>query len=404
MEKKVKKQLYLFGYGKTTCAIAKEFRINKVYDDRELVEKRCFHSSKFPKKPKKDSYLIPAPGVPPTNEVFTNFKGEVISEYDLFYLEKKFPFSIWVSGTNGKTTTTEMITLLLKERYAESGGNIGTPLGKMSSDSSIWVLETSSFTLHYTKHAKPNIYILLPIKDDHADWHGSFEKYVESKLKPLKTLREGEVAIIPEEFADVESDGYIISYKNSEDLAKKLNLDSSKIDFNGAFLLDALLALATSKILFDEVDYEKINSYKMLPHRQEKILDFKSRIWINDSKATNVDSTIALLENFKDEKLYLILGGDDKDADFKPLFEILKEKRVEVFGIGKSISMLSNFSKEFNIPFVKSETLEQAISQISKKHSKKSLAILSPACASKDQFKSYIERGEIFKKVVNEIE
>ena len=107
------------------------------------------------------------------------------------------PFSIWISGTNGKTTTTQMLTHLLEKRGAVSGGNIGTPLADLDTEASIWVLESSSFTLHHTHLASPDIYLLLPITPDHLDWHGTPEQYEADKLKPLLTMKEGELALVP---------------------------------------------------------------------------------------------------------------------------------------------------------------------------------------------------------------
>ena len=395
--------MILLGYGKTTKAIAEYFGIEKIYDDKEYKNKKIINSKLLPKTLKKDVYLIPTPAIPPTHFAIKKFQKHIISEYDLFYKNGIFPYSIWVSGTNGKTTTTQMITHLLNERSAESGGNIGKPLGQMDSKSSIWVLETSSFTLHYTKVAKPNLYILLPITEDHISWHGNFANYEKSKLKPILQLEEGEVAIVPEKYKDIETDGYLITYKDSENLAKRFNLDISKIKFQGGFLLDALLALAVSKVIFDEVDYEKMNQFKRSPHRQEKILDNLGRVWINDSKATNPNSTISVLDSYsKDKRVLLILGGKDKGADWNPLFNKFQTMNIKIFVIGKSIKRAENLAKEYQINFKISVNLDKAIEDISKEHDLESVAILSPASASFDQFKSYENRGEEFKRLVNE--
>ncbi|EJF06562.1 UDP-N-acetylmuramoylalanine--D-glutamate ligase [Thiovulum sp. ES] len=391
-------KIYLLGYGKTTKAIAKTFDISEIYDDRAIHG--SIHSDNFPKNIESDSILVPTPAVPPHNKIVENFSGEIVSEYDLFYKNGFFPYTIWVSGTNGKTTLTEMITHLLSDRFAVSGGNIGIPLGELSRDASIWVLETSSFTLHYTKYAKPNLYVLLPITKDHIDWHGSFKDYEESKLKPIQNLSEGEIAIIPEKYSNIGSNGTIITYRDSSDLAQKFGLDSSKISFRGAFLLDALLSLSVTKVLFDSVNYDKIDKYKKAPHRQEFFSERGGKIWIDDSKATNVESVLALLENYENrDEIYLILGGVDKGGDWKPLFEKLELMNVEIFGIGNFRNEIEKFSNEFKIPFSNSETIEKAVSEIYKKE-KKGFAILSPACASFDQFRSYVDRGEKFKRIV----
>lgn len=398
--------IYLLGCGKTTKAIAKNFQISKIYDDREIEEDLCFNSKLFPEFLNSDDILIPTPAIPPYHQLIEKFEQNIISEYDLYYLKERFPYTIWVSGTNGKTTTTEMITHMLKDRYAESGGNIGTPLGDLSQNSSIWVLETSSFTLHYTKYAKPNLYILLPITDDHENWHGSFEAYERSKLKPLENLQEGEVAIVPDKYKDIRTDGYLITYRDTDSLSQYFGFDISKLNYSGGFLLDALLAMAVSKILFDEVDYVKMNSFQRSPHRQEEIFDSKGRLWINDSKATNPASTIAFLETIPDEqKLLLIVGGEDKGADWSEFFKVLSTKRVKIFAIGKSVEKAKLLSESFKIDFQISNSLSQAIKDIDKEYQKDiGVAVLSPASASFDQFKSYEDRGNQFKEFIKRVE
>jgi len=126
------------------------------------------------------------------------------------------PLTIWISGTNGKTTTTQMMQHLLKEKGSLAGGNIGTALGELDSDANMWILETSSFTMHYTNIASPNIYVLLPIKPDHLSWHGDMQEYEKAKLKPLDSMKEGEIAIIPEKYKDYKTNAHIIPY-NDED-------------------------------------------------------------------------------------------------------------------------------------------------------------------------------------------
>ena len=116
------------------------------------------------------------------------------------------------------------------------------------------------------------------------------------------------------------------------DLANIFEININKIKFKGKFLLNAVLALATSKVLFDEVNYDKINSFIKAPHRQEEVLDQNGRIWINDSKATNPDSTLAFIEGFdRSKRLLLIIGGEDKDADWNEMFQIFSQLNIKLF-------------------------------------------------------------------------
>jgi UDP-N-acetylmuramoylalanine--D-glutamate ligase len=147
--------LRILGCGKTAVAIKNLFPDSIMYDDENMSE---FDINS-------DELTVVSPGIPPSNYLVQNTKN-LISEYDLFLtsfcpLRSVSPFSIWISGTNGKTTTTAMMQHLLEEKGSVCGGNIGTPLASLNQKANIWILETSSFTLHYTKRAKPNIYILL---------------------------------------------------------------------------------------------------------------------------------------------------------------------------------------------------------------------------------------------------
>jgi len=394
----------LFGYGITTKAIAKRFGNCEIFDDKFSAltfdkQGNSFHpSSDF--DPDRSDLEVTSPGIPPSNPLIKKAKN-LISEYDLFF--ENMPTSIWVSGTNGKTSTTEMIYTLLKDKKAVAGGNIGTPLANLDEKAPIWILESSSFTLHYTKKAYPNIYLLLPIKLDHISWHGSFEAYEEAKLKPLSMMREGSVAIVPKKYANLKSDALVIGYESVSDLGEYFDIDIEKLKFNEPFLMDAALALAVEKILFDSISYDLINSYKIGKHRVEEFFDSKDRLWIDDSKATNPDATIAALTPYKDKKIYLILGGDDKDANQQELFKTLSDLCVEIFTIGSNMQKLNSLAKKYNIPFTSSTTLDVAVKEIDKKHDISSVALLSPAAASLDQFSSYAKRGEKFIELVKNL-
>lgn len=402
------KNISLFGYGSTTKALARHLKkedcIVTFYDDKvnkHFSDEHGFkvkNSSEF--TPKYSQLELPSPGIAPHHPLIKEAK-HLISEYDFF--AKKLPYSIWVSGTNGKTTTTQMITHMLDDKDAQAGGNIGVALGNMDQSKAIWVLETSSFTLHYTNEAKPNIYVLLPVSDDHLSWHGSFEAYEEAKLKPLQTMCEGEVAILPSKYRDIQSDAFCIYYDSVEELLKYFDFDILQINYKGGFLLDAVMALAVDKILYDRINYEKINNFTLDKHRQEKIIDSQNRVWINDSKATNVDATIAALNTFEGKKLHLILGGDDKGADLTPLFYKLEGRDVTLYFIGKNSKKLASFAKSFKLNFEISELLSTAVSSIHIHHSKKSIALLSPAAASLDQFTNYQDRGENFRKLIKKL-
>ena len=390
----------IFGYGKTTKAIVEKFGNCKVYDDK-------FSAVTFDKKgneflppemfdPNKSELEVTSPGIPPSNHLIQKAKN-LISEYDLF--ADIMPYSIWITGTNGKTTTTNMLQHLLEKRGSVEGGNVGNPLAKLDEKKPIWILETSSFTLHYTNKASPNLYIILPISPDHISWHGSFEEYEKAKLKPLNSMLEGEAVLLPKKYENYPTDAFKIIYEDAKELAEYFEIDIEKLKFKEPFLTDALLALGVTKILFDEVDYEKINSFQIGKHRVEEFIDSHGRVWINDSKATNPDATIAALKSYKDKKINLILGGDDKGADLTPLFKELKNLEVKIFAIGKNQDKLNSLANEYNLPCQICNKLENAVEMMTKED-QNSINMLSPAAASLDQFDSYAQRGELFFKFI----
>lgn len=468
----------LFGYGKTTQAIARvlgaKFGGFDIYDDSFTQRKSdefgntLLNPCEF--KADESAFEIPSPSFPREHELIKAAKN-LISEYDFFY--DAMPKSVWISGTNGKTTTTQMTQHLLKEHGSQMGANVGVPLAELDANARIWVLETSSFTLHYTRSAKPEIYALLPITADHISWHGSFENYERDKLSVLERLKEGDIAILPKIQAQhklaKDCKGQIIAYEDEFDLADKMGINTDKISFQTPFLMDAVLALSIEKILLDKTSYDKLNAFIIEPNKLEELLDARGRLWVNDTKATNIDAALAALKRYQNKKIHLIIGGDDKGVSLRPLFETMKALKIELYAIGTSAEKILALADEFGIKAHKCELLQNAVALIDKnfsapnlseyssvnlsKNSKKNsansnhaktnsalnsanlnanltnskddlknanskekanhlnlanlnhneVALLSPACASLDQFSSYAKRGEVFKKCVFEL-
>jgi len=383
----------LFGYGISTKEIAKSGGWY-IFDDKfkevsfDKYGNKLMPPSLFDET--KSKLEITSPGIPPSHPLIKKAKN-LISELDFYYNPQIF--QIWITGTNGKTTTTQMTHFLIED--SEIGGNIGISLGKLNPNKK-WVIEVSSFQLHYTKYAKPNIFVILPIKEDHISWHGSFREYVNAKLSPLKRMNKRDIVIMPKKF-DRTTDAFKILYENEDDLIKYF--DIKKTHFKTPFLLDEVLAKAVYKILtFKEKSLKK---FKIDSHKLEEFKDKKGRIWVDDSKATNVDATLNALKRYKDKKIYLIIGGVDKGQNFGKLFEYMQNLNIILYIIGENRDVFLNLAKKYHISFLDAKTLENAIKEIDKNLKENEIALLSPACASFDQFKNYKHRGEEFKKCIN---
>ena len=384
----------LFGYGITTKEIAKSGGWH-IFDDTfkeirfDKYGNKLLPSEMF--EPDKSTLEITSPGIPPSHPLIKKAKN-LISELDYYY--PKAPFQIWITGTNGKTTTTQMTHFLLEN--SEIGGNIGIPLGKLDSNKP-WVVEVSSFQLHYTKYAKPNIFAVLPIKEDHTSWHGSFEEYKKAKLSPLERMTQRDVVILPKEL-DTPTKAYKILYENEYDLIEKFSFSK---EFEMPFLLDEAIAKTIYYIL--NLKTKSLKGFQIDPHKLEEIKDNKNRLWVDDSKATNVDATINALKRYKNKKIHLIIGGDDKGQDFSELFELLQNLNVKLYIIGKNTVSFEDLAKKHNIEYNISKTLNNAVKEIDKILKHKEVALLSPACASFDQFNGYKHRGEEFKKCIKSL-
>ena len=404
----------LLGYGKIMRSLSKFLAQNGVncdiYDDKfSEISRDSFGNHLLPSKEianlsqsERESIIsIVSPGIPPFNTLPQNAPN-LISEYDFF--APTMPKSVWISGTNGKTTTTQMCALLLRDFGVQSGGNIGTPLCEMDCNAPLWVLETSSFMLHYTNLAKPDIYALLPIADDHISWHGDFESYLASKLKPLTMMSAESVAIIPQIYAQSPQakafKGKLYFYDNAKSLANLFGIEANRVNFKGAFLLDSILSLAISSLITGKIDYDLMNSFKIDAHKVEEFLDAQGRVFVDDSKATNISAVEEALKIYADKFIFLILGGDNKGVSLAPLVETLRHYRVKIFAIGKSENHIKELCDEMRLDCEVCGDLQKAVAMIKRefKDLENQICLLSPACASLDQFKSYADRGDKFKE------
>lgn len=371
--------------------------------------------------------VVISPGVKiignPHIENFKKRKIRLISELDLAYSFCKGRI-IAVTGANGKTTTCMLINKILKEAGYETFlcGNIGLPFSAICQNTnkkSVTVCEVSSFQLETSTLFRANVACILNIKPDHLDRHESFEEYVRVKSTIASRLRKTDRLILN---LDDETSKNLVLHKNysffSKNILKKgAFVKNGKIYFNkkaiistsciplkGDKNLENVLASVCCTVGFKikKDVYEKaISSFTPASHRMELVGKFNEVTYIDDSKATNVASTQACLSAYKEEKTILLLGGRGKEYPYDGIFlQPSNLKLVVCFGEeGKKIYECATKYK-VNCEFF--SHFYDAVKFACETATKDDFVLLSPACSSFDEFSSYAERGEAFKKYILE--
>jgi len=342
-----------------------------------------------------------------------------------------------VTGTNGKTTTVSLISLLLEvlPGGVGCGGNIGTPaldLLTNGSPSLRTVLELSSFQLERTPEIKPRWAALLNVQRDHADMHEDHEHYTEAKLRLFARQGEGDVALFPLErrwnrlAGDLRSRGVtvqrfgrvadpatadagLMESKNGRFIfwhqkGQVQTLNTEQIRIRGAYQHLNLAVAAQAAAQFGvstTVIQEAITGFRGLPHRIQSLGIHAGREWIDDSKATNPDAAMAALNEFGD--VLWICGGLPKGIDLSPMREIVRSRVKHAFVIGKKTKPFEAFLKQAGVPATRAGTIEKAV-HLALAEETPEPVLLSPAAASQDQFRDYAQRGQAFAKAIAGLE
>jgi len=378
--------------------------------------------------------IVVSPGVPHTIPLLVEASQKnipVIGETEFAYRFLDIPI-IAITGTNGKTTTTELIGHMLTRsgKNVFVGGNIGTPFSEciLSNENfDIAVLEISSFQLDTIEKFCPDVAILLNITEDHLNRYANMTDYVDSKFKIFLNQQPEHTAILNgQDPYCIENDSKIKSkiYWLDSDHPQKIDhtihcqqnviktpfhtsFDISKSSLIGSHNRQNLgAAILGSQLMGATVDgiQMAINSFKGLPHRLEYVDTIKGISFYNDSKATNVDATVKALECF-DKPVHLILGGLDKGGDYSQLDPMIKGTVCECILIGQAQSIIEKSLKSSkdiaHIPVHHSKTLDDAVKHAYAQAHSGEIVLLSPACASFDMFDSYNHRGECFKQAVH---
>ncbi len=342
-----------------------------------------------------------------------------------YHFLPKDAFIIAVTGANGKTTTTTLCYEFAKQtgRKVHLGGNIGFPLSQIVEDvksNDVVVLEISAQQLHDCYDFKPNVSILTNLVPVHIDFFGDYENYINHKLKIFMNHTDKDIAVINKGNIDsfestknikskkiyfsssIESDACIkdnsIYYRNE----KIINLKDIRIKgmHNYENIMCAIIATKELGIANEQIK-NVLNKFVGVEHRMEFVGKVNGREFYNDSKATNVKSTEIALNAFN-TPVILLLGGLDRGHSFEDLSDDLTNVK-NIISYGETKNRIKEFSNKYNIDCVVVDTLEEAVKCAYSISSVGDTILLSPACASWDQFDCFEDRGKKFKEVINSL-
>lgn len=369
--------------------------------------------------------IVASPGIAlahPSLSAAADAGVEIVGDIELFCREAQAPI-IAITGSNGKSTVTSLVGEMAKAAGLNVGvgGNIGLPaLMLLDPERELYVLELSSFQLETTSSLRAAAATILNVTEDHMDRYPlGLQQYRAAKLRVYENARAcivnaDDALTMPVRGADdrcisfgVDVGDYHLNRQQGETWLrvkgeKVLNVKEMKIsgqhNYSNAL---AALALADAAGLPRASSLKALTTFTGLAHRFQLVLEHNGVRWINDSKATNVGSTEAALNGLHlDGTLYLLLGGDGKSADFTPLSRYLTGDNVRLYCFGRDGAQLAALRPDVA---VQTETMEQAMRQIAPQLVAGDMVLLSPACASLDQFKNFEQRGDIFARLAKEL-
>jgi UDP-N-acetylmuramoylalanine--D-glutamate ligase len=380
--------------------------------------------------------VMKSPGIPEKSELVKQIRAKgipVISEIEFGFRYKGDGKIVAITGSNGKTTTTSLLYHICKvaEQDVAIVGNIGFSFARQIAvdPKKLYVIEVSSFQLDDINTFRPDIAILLNITEDHLDrYNYQFEYYIKSKFRIIENQTEKDCFIycIDDEVVvkhlellttntnllpfsmkqELKKGGYI---KNEQMMLKiqEERVTMSIYDFalkgkhNAYNTMAASIAASTLGIRKEKIR-EAVSNFHSLEHRMEFVATVKGVDFINDSKATNVNSTWYALESMQKPTI-LILGGVDKGNDYALVADLVKEKVKAIVCMGTDNAKLIEFFKGKVAQIIEVDSAKKAVNASFKLAEKGDVVLLSPACASFDLFKNYEDRGQQFKESVKEL-
>jgi UDP-N-acetylmuramoylalanine--D-glutamate ligase len=337
--------------------------------------------------------LVKSPGVPgeaPTVAAARARGVPVWSEIELGWrLLRPRPF-VGVTGTKGKTTTTELLGAMFRAagRPVAVGGNVGTPLTSLDPSADAWVVtELSSFQLEDVHELALEVAVLLNLEPDHLDRHGTLERYRAAKLRIFERARE---RVVPRGFG-VEG----VEFSAEDPLPAEPRIPGAHNRANAA----AATAAARVAGIDDEAIAEALAGFAGVPHRLELVRERHGVRWVNDSIATNSFAVSRGIAAY-DAPVRLILGGSPKGEDFRPFVRALPEHVVSVYLVGQAADELAAAFDAASRSYERVGTIASAVEAAEREARPGDVVLLSPACASYDQYASFEERGAHFRVLV----
>lgn len=347
---------------------------------------------------------------------------EIVGDVELFCREVTAPV-VAITGSNGKSTVTTLVGEMAKAAgcHVAVGGNIGLPvLSLLDASVELYVLELSSFQLETTSSLKAAAATILNVSEDHMDRYPlGMQQYRAAKLRIYEqakvcVVNADDGLTMPVRGVDQRCISFGVNvgdyHLNTQQGSTWLRVKGEKVLDTAEMLITgqhnftnalAALALADAVGLPRATSLKALTTFSGLSHRFALAYRHRGVDWINDSKATNVGSTEAALKGLKvSGKLWLLLGGDGKSADFSPLEPYLQRDNLAVYCFGRDGDQLAALRPEIS---VRTETLEQAMAAIAPQTAAGDMVLLSPACASLDQFKNFEQRGDLFTRLAKEL-
>ena len=334
--------------------------------------------------------VVKSPGVPGEAPLLAAARARGIpvwSEVELGYRLLPGAKVVGVTGTIGKTSTTELLGAIFREagRAVTVAGNVGRPLTSVRAAD--WVVcELSSFQLEDVHELACEIAVLLNLEPDHLDRHGSFESYRDAKLRIFERSR---VQVVPRGLGL-----HGIEFSADDSLPAEPLIRGVHNRENAA----AATAAARAAGIADDHIAAALRTFPGVPHRLEPVAERRGVRYVNDSKATNVAAALRALAAYGDEPVHLILGGSPKGEDFAPLAEAIGGNVRSVHLIGEESRRLGAL-----IDGHRDGTLAAAVEHAARLAEPGDVVLLSPACASYDQFDNFEQRGDAFRAAVVEL-